>query len=130
MTTTDNQQETLRILQAARELIGSKGSWTQGCLAKDSNGIPTSPRSADACYFCLEGALSRAVFDVTGVADNDHCSVRVGYEADWVLRQLVGGDDGRALFYWNDDSRRSYSDVLSALDRAIASLQSDSSAAG
>lgn len=46
-------------LIAARDLISDPKRWTQGVLARDSNGNNDSVYGETACSFCASGALLR-----------------------------------------------------------------------
>ena len=49
------------------ELIGDPNRWCQGTVAKDSGGRSVLPGSADACKWCLSGAICK-VADTKDVA--------------------------------------------------------------
>lgn len=52
-------KQTIQYLEAARELIEPKGSWTQGALARNKYGHEIDVDSRNACRFCTIGALAR-----------------------------------------------------------------------
>lgn len=52
------------ILAKVYETFNNPDAWCQGHFAIDKHGCPVSALSADACRFCLMGAVRRAAFKV------------------------------------------------------------------
>lgn len=88
-------------LRRARVFIHN--GWTQGALARDRNGKHTGPKNLQATCWCLGGALIQAGF-------------RFG-DYRFTSRRSVAG--------WNDDPKRTQTQVLACLDNSIAALQKE-----
>lgn len=97
-------------LQGARALI--KIGWTKGTWARDRAGRAVMEDDPEACCWCLSGALREAGGRINGLMS------RTTVEA--LVR--ISREVGEPIAHWNDDHDRRVEEVLSVLDRAIASL--------
>ncbi len=52
------------ILRSAADLLEPEGAWTKGASARNAEGGSVSPRSPDACSWCVLGALDVVTVDV------------------------------------------------------------------
>ena len=93
------------VLTAAADLLEREGAWCQGWVAKTERGNRTAAISPDAVCWCMVGAIIRAVG-----ADNALAADTVRHVARTV------GD----IFRFNDKSRRTQTEVDSALRNAAA----------
>ena len=107
---TADTQSAAQVLRAARELLSDPARWTKGAWAEDGAGMEVSPVSPNAVCWCVEGALMR----VSGV----EVVTAVGFALE-ALANVVGD-----IAWYNDAATTQFSDILTALDRAIALAES------
>lgn len=99
------------ILRGARGLLSDESRWTQGTMARASDGYRCSPQSPGAACWCMIGAVIR--------------STPPGFEFDTAV-QYLRRTMPRKLFWrlhisrFNDDLHRTHAEVMAAFDRAIA----------
>ena len=89
------------ILNRAADIIEQTG-WTQGAIALDAAGNPTSALSPAAVCFCTIGAIRKA-------AGGHH---RVSFYANNILKTRLGIRDTAV---WNDTAGRTKEEVIAAL---------------
>jgi hypothetical protein len=99
------------ILIYARALLAKRGGWTKGSYAKDKQGNAVTEDSPEACSFCAQGAIYRAIYDL-GPSDSalmllDHTFSRIG-------------EIGLISF---NDRQASKRPVIAEYDRAIQKLE-------
>lgn len=108
----------LEALTKLKELLSDKTKWTQGYLAKDIYGEYVSPKDHRAYCFCIEGGLVHVNSDVA--LPNMSCAEMSkslpGYGA---LQRVL---EKNQLWYFNDWAE--YDDVMKAIDKTIAQLES------
>ena len=92
---------------AAREVIKNPENWTQGCTARDKEGVPVNLK--DGCSFCTIGALAVA-------GNND------GNVSDEVLDYFRDQLGRPGIIAWNDSPERTHAEVLAQFDKVIDSL--------
>ena len=102
---------TKAVLTKAREILTPKKNWTQGTMARNSEGYMTLLRNEEAVCFCALGAVERAYYDLAGWDPS-----AAPQEVFDPLYEAVG-EGGVAL--WNDRPSRTHEEVLAAFDRAI-----------
>jgi hypothetical protein len=51
------------VLKRARQLIGRRGGWTLGGMCQNRHGEEVPITAAEACRFCVSGALHRAAIE-------------------------------------------------------------------
>ncbi|HZT48410.1 MAG TPA: hypothetical protein VFA64_10585 [Hyphomicrobiaceae bacterium] len=95
-----------RVIEAARALIATPLTWTQGEFARDASGEPVSWRSPRAASFCVWGALNRAAYELTG---DRRQAITL---ADHAARALRNGT--RSLSGTNDSG--THADVMAIFD--------------
>ena len=113
---------TKAVLGRTCDLLEQRG-WTQQTWAADADGCVVPVQAADACCFCLVGALRRAVSDLIGVnvvsvAGADDATVdfagtvyvRARFHLDRIVRDLPSWSGGAAVD-WNDADGRRAADV-------------------
>ena len=100
----------LDILRVAAELVS--GGWLQKYMARDARGRTCSWMDDAACSFCLVGALHCAAKKVLTRVDVLHL-LYVGPSQD--AYNLIYAEVGKDLVDFNDDHRRTVSEVLVAL---------------
>lgn len=98
-------KQTAEVLRKARAKIEKPENWTQGQLARDPSGEPTSVSDPDAASWCLLGAVR---------STQESPEVRIS--ARLALEVAMGGWCDIAVF--NDN--HTHAEVLSVFDRAIA----------
>lgn len=115
--------EIREILVETKRLL-EKG-WTQGGMAADGRGIPTSWWGKDAACFCLVGAVQRAVHDRAVQKGIDkYGEFEMVVLATNHLRDALGMTD-RRLVWWNDHEGRRKADVIGLVDRGIEALDAE-----
>ena len=98
------------VLVATRELLADPVRWTQGCMAKDSEGTNVFPKAPEAVCWCLLGALHR-------IASGPESF----YLHDTARRLVEKQSNGMVIGAFNDNA--THNEVLAALDRAIATAE-------
>lgn len=102
---------TSEILERAAELIEPPGRWTTQFFARDDLRHATTPLDENACSWCGEGAIARVMG--VHVGSPEWCDVLV----------VLDGQVGEQFSNWQDDEKRTQSEVVQALrDAAAASL--------
>lgn len=85
-------------LHAAADLLEETG-WTTAALARDANGLPTSPFAEDAACFCLIGAIRRAThYGPENRRSHDDNIVPIRVRA----KQLIEAKIMMQIPQWND----------------------------
>jgi hypothetical protein len=104
--------ETARLLRASATLLRDTG-WTQGAMARDTQGRMADFLGSEATCFCLEGAIARARRDggLSFVA-YDHTFAEVRKTLDGVLP-----------YRWNDVPGRTAEEVIGVLERTAGRLE-------
>jgi hypothetical protein len=103
----------LEVLSRCQELV--QRGWTRDHIALDRDYGAVDPKDPRACYFCLTGALTRALHEKQVYRLGDLC---------WLLREAVQRIDPSNrvdswLVPWNDQPEREKKDVLLALEVAL-----------
>lgn len=93
----------------AYELLDSPEKWTQQTLARDINGMATSPRGYDACSFCLVGAIERCY----NVPSKDMLAI-IQLVEDELKVQAPGFE---FIGQWNDAPDRTHEEVVDLLKK-------------
>ena len=120
---------TKAVLGRTCDLLEQRG-WTQRTWAADADGCVVPVQAADACCFCLVGALRRAVSDLIGVnvlrasgPDDEtvdfagNVYLRARFHLDSIVRGLPNWAGGAAVD-WNDENGRTAADVCRVARRA------------
>jgi hypothetical protein len=102
------------ILEKAADLIEPEGCWTQGAFARDLGGDNTTAQDINAACWCAIGAVIRVT----------EGRPFLGATA---LRFLASTLENACIPEWNDDLRRTQSEVVSAF-RKSASLAKEQEA--
>lgn len=101
---------TLEVLRKARELISDPARWTQGEIARDTDGVTVHADHRLAVCWCAIGAVKHAA---------QHMGVHDVYKVFDALDQTAPGG---LVVQFNDDPATTHDDVLAMFDRAIAAL--------
>lgn len=101
--------DTLAVLGRARQLLQDEARWCRGSFARAWRDIPVPASSGLARRYCALGAIMRAGRELAVSAESACVAL------EWQI--------GRPVQDWNDDPRRTHTDVIAALDAAIAALQ-------
>lgn len=101
---------TLNDLKEIRQLLSEPARWTQGTMARSKSGELVTPRSDDACSWCMFGAVLK-VCGTTLEAEGRACRVLE------IFRRVVYWPQSIPSF--NDEYGRKHEDILSAIDLAI-----------
>jgi len=99
----------IKNLKALRELLTPKDQWTQGCNARDSQGVSIDLYNSRARSYCIHGGL----WSVVGLVDyaaRDNMKRALGKTT-----REIGGDGSIVVF--NDNS--THKKILSLIDRTI-----------
>lgn len=103
---------TLQILEESLVLVTD--GWTQGCWARDANGVETpSMNDNRSTCFCPEGAILRSS---DGAGFIDHITSNVD-EAMQRFKEAIGTPF--QIPDWNDIPERTQKEVIAAFERAI-----------
>lgn len=126
-------EETLQILEGARELLTEPNRWTKGISARDYKGKQTWCLGPTACCWCLTGALRRAALELSGVLFLEPLkptwrkSLRFTrliladvIEPDWESESYDASD---VVIEFNDHGDTTHHDVLVAIDAAIIEVE-------
>jgi hypothetical protein len=97
------------VLIAARNRIAEPERWTKGAYARDADGrrLSSSNHPSATCW-CLLGALE---------AIDSYARERL--DAAYIIEDILDDISSASIALWNDDPRRTHSEVLSLLDDAI-----------
>ena len=112
---TDRVKGARVVLRAVRSLLEDEERWTQGAIARDSEGIPCEGDSSRAVSFCLTGAMNR----VCGSTDEAWGSGEMARDAVWDVVDSVNGYSPAAV---NDHHEMTHADLLWVLDIALSIL--------
>ncbi len=104
-----------QILGQARALLSKPQSWSQHAFAYDRTDTRVAYDATSACSWCLEGAIRRAARH--GRAPEANLDRALALVRDIIH---VPGNY-QSIQGWNDRATTQHSDVLSVLDKAIAS---------
>lgn len=106
------------ILTFARALLENPDRWTTGVLARGPDGSMRYPSDADACKFCVAGAMMLAVGGIKGRPQSE-----VDYRAALMpFKQVLSDGDWKNFpGTWNDTIN--HATLLAALDKAVAKAQ-------
>ena len=87
-----------------KELLSDPSKWTQGVIARDSNGLHVGVHSSSATCFCLYGAMRRCYGS----------DFKTEYNVFNRLQQMVPDHDPIG---WNDAPERTHAEVLELVTR-------------
>ena len=100
-----------QILTNAMELLSDPIRWTQGCLARDSQGQGLSDSlSPRAVSFCVVGAIYRSAYRAGAHG-------ATGY--DMAILAMKRAINSEGIGYWNDKGQRRHSEVMEMFRNAI-----------
>lgn len=108
-----NNTSLANYLKAARRVIEKPENWTQGRLAKDSNGYEVCEASSTAVCFCAVGALRKVKYSSFG---SDSVAFSEVFE---YLRNFTPNSE--PISYFNDSNP--HSKVLELFDKAISAAE-------
>jgi len=105
----ESLDSSIAVLNRARALIADERHWSQGAFARSWAQIPVRPYSFFARRFCAIGALKRAACELLLPTQNAYLAL------EWQAGRRVEG--------WNDDPKRTHTEVLALFDAAIDALR-------
>jgi hypothetical protein len=105
----ESVDSTIAVLNRARVLIADERHWCRGAFARSRAHIPVRPYSFFARRFCAIGALKRAACELLLPTQNAYLAL------EWQAGRRVEG--------WNDDPKRTHTEVLALFDAAIDALR-------
>ena len=111
-------QEKIDVLKIARGFIQEPDAWVQECHAWNHIGEETDPTDPDAVCFCLEGAIMRAMTELSPVIASEPSFMSELVEID----AEVMGSDGN-ICEWNDSPKRTHDEVLARVDATLERLE-------
>lgn len=115
MTTTTTPEERAAAIEVLRRIERRiERGWTTGAYARDEDGYEVNATDADACSWCLSGAM------IAGWADSGQPHLRA-YDAVLAALERQIGPCNRAG--WNDFPGRTQSEVLAAVRAARERLE-------
>ena len=97
------------VLLRTRELLADPAHWIQHDFAFDGTGDACDALDPNAEKWCLEGAIIRAISDVSPEFEFNTA----------ILGFPVRGD----IPHWNDQFKRTHAEVLVRIDAAIENLK-------
>ena len=108
------------ILRKGKEILLEKG-WCQGEFAINDEDELVAVDSKSACYFCAQGAIMRAAWELGENYRGDGSSESAELY-DWAQHHLVQGIEDvtghyHDIAHWNDDSN--IAEVIAAFNRGI-----------
>ena len=109
-----NKEKIIEVLMGAKALI-EKG-WCQNRSSENKDGMWAHPRDKKACRWCASAALSTALINV----DPDYQLVF------WnkICTHFTSSNKITGLIsHWNDAPSRKKEDILAALNKSIAALE-------
>lgn len=109
--------DVLNILRKVKSLLASEAQWTREHYARSAVGESRRGLSDDAVCWCLQGAIDRAAWELTGMGYSSEAEFFV-FEAILSHNPLHAG-----IIQFNDDPITKFSDVQKVLDRAIEDVQ-------
>ena|SRR5882672_5256736 len=101
------RQRVLQGLILARGFVAR--GWTQGWFARNSSGVDCASTNAEACCWCVSGAIGRST-------NNDE-------EFNACFREMELTTNSKSLVSWNDAKKRKQAHVVKALDTTIRRLK-------
>lgn len=105
----ESVDSTIAVLNRARALIADERHWCRGAFARSWAHIPVRPYSFFARRFCVLGALKRAACELLLPTENAYLAL------EWQAGRRVEG--------WNDDPKRTHTEVLALFDAATEALR-------
>ena len=105
----ESVDSTIDVLNRAREFIADERHWSRGAFARSWANIPVQPQSLFARRFCAIGALTRAACELLLPTQNAYLALEA--------------QAGRRVEGWNDDPKRTHTEVLALFDAAIHALR-------
>jgi hypothetical protein len=104
----------LDVLTGARELLNIPERWTQQFSARDGEGYPIDPTAPEAVCWCLLGALSCQIEDLTG--DRPRENTVLWSDTRHTLYDYL--DAEKSISGFNDS--HTHEEVVALLDKIIA----------
>ena len=116
--------QTLKDLQAVRELLAQPERWTQMAYARDAAGSQVPETSTTAVCFCLSGAIWRIIANCSDSAGHSiaDSSGRWSAVKNALIPEGAQVSPLRTLTRFNDMEDRSHADILKLLDDTIKRL--------
>lgn len=130
-------EDVVAFLREVRAVLEVPGAWSQGAEARTEQGVRADARDADACCFCLTGAVKRVRFLHAGAMDYSTIDVQAMYSLDitrhkrahsygdineHALRNAAMLSGPAMLQSWNDHQGRTCAVVLELIDDTITRL--------
>ena len=105
----ESVDSTIAVLNRARAFIADERHWCRGAFARSWARIPVQPQSLFARRFCAIGALTRAASELLLPTQNAYLALEA--------------QAGRRVEGWNDDPKRTHTEVLALFDTVIHALR-------
>lgn len=119
---TQSFREVKDVLAHAVVLAEGGRKWTQGCIARNFDGMAVNARDEDACRFCAIGLLDRATMELFGDRRREEQEILTNRAQSMIEDKLPrlkeGSGLGIGLGSWNDVSFREWSEVEAKLKEA------------
>lgn len=103
----------LAILEEADRILADESRWTRQVGARAADNSMTVPEDANACKWCLFGAILRACVNLRMLDVRERS----------LARQTVSRIAGRRDSLYNDDPETTFADIKRVLRRGIDSLK-------
>jgi hypothetical protein len=107
------------VLNEASRQLQMKG-WSRFAMARSASGDAVSLNSADACSYCLSGAVVKA-WRTIDPKNEDIYFPLFEKKVSAALRNVYGYEGG--VSRWNDEVAASRDDVVTLINSVIASIQ-------
>ena len=110
--------QVLASIRKMKKLVDTPDKWLQGVWAKKANDENVKASSAEACKFCMSGALIHAMPEPEVRDSGDYLLLRE--RCFDVFRDKLGEQHGFiSLYVWNDMDDRTHDDVLRLFEAVL-----------
>ena len=118
-------QEKIDVLKMARGFIQEPDAWVQGCHAQNDIGEEVAPEEPGAVCFCLEGAIIRALMELSEInaGDPSFPSELLDIEVEVMGDDEDDGRDEDSMTIWNDSMDQTHDEVLARVDATLERLE-------
>ena len=106
------------VLVAARDLLSDPRRWTQGAMARRTDGEPVDPTSGRAEQWCAVGAINRAAFRMDLPSTERHTIKALACELMQADLELAGVAKSHSVMHVND-SFNGHEQVMRSFSRLI-----------
>ena len=120
MSITKHEENVLKVIRVAKDMISDERHWTKFTTARNSSGKPVDGYSKDACQWCASAAIRRAA-QIHFLEDDGDIDLSIANSAILLVRNTSSSSRVR-LHDFNDDHQTRHEDIIEAFTRAIDTL--------